>query len=154
MKQKELLTYGAIAAGIYLLTRSGSLSGINGRMTTDQKRTIDRWIIDMIDTDGYDYRGGESDRDKLRFLAETFKSEYGWNIPRMGAQRAMAKWFAGIPSAIDIPFENYRIIEIAKKWGSLPENATEKQEDKILANWFNFIAAKTIMLMRKNKISI
>jgi len=154
MKQKELLTYGAIAAGLYLLSRGSSLAGINGRMTTDQKKVIDRFIIDTIETDGYDYRGGSSDRDKLKFLADTFKDEYGWSIPRMGTQRALEEWFRGLPSVFSLPYNNYDIIQLAKQWGSLPNNATERQEDKILDNYWKFMAAKTLQLMRKNKISI
>jgi len=45
--------------------------------------------------------------------------------------------------------ENYKIIEIAKKSGSLPKNATQNQEDRVLENYWNFMASKTFQLFNK-----
>jgi len=88
-------------------------------------------------------------------LADCFKSEFLYrdNLLRYGSyQNTFKEWLMGLPSCIDIAFENYRIIEIAKEWGSIPENATEKQEDVVLENWFNLIAAKTFSLFHKHGI--
>lgn len=96
-----------------------------------------------------------TDRERLQFMFNCFKSEsyFPENITRYGsAQNVMKEWFMGLPSAINVDFENYRIIEIAKEWGSIPEDATDLQVYKILENWFNFIAAKTLKLCKKNKI--
>ena len=65
-----------------------------------------------------------------------------------------ANWLMGLPSCFNIDFENYRILEIAKEWGSLAQNAAPHDEDKIISNWFNFISAKTIQLIKKNGVSI
>jgi len=46
---------------------------------------------------------------------------------------------------------NYKILELAKKWGSLPENPIEKQEDKILNNYWAFMAFQTLKLIEKYK---
>lgn len=94
-----------------------------------------------------------TDRERVQFVLDTFKSEYGWNIPRYGLQGAFKEWLMGLPTVIGIDFENYKIIEIAKKWGSLPVNATEKQEDKIIENWFNFITVKFFQLCKKLKVA-
>lgn len=94
-----------------------------------------------------------TDRERVQFVLDTFKSEYGWNIPRYGLQGAFKEWLMGLPTVIGIDFENYKIIEIAKKWGSLPENATERQEDKIIENWFNFITVKFFQLCKKLKVA-
>ena len=59
-------------------------------------------------------------------------------------QKSFADWLSGLP--LDVDFENYRIIELAKEWGALPENSTERQEDKIIANWFRFIACRFLQL--------
>jgi hypothetical protein len=59
----------------------------------------------------------------------------------------------GLPSCLNIVFSNYDIIQLAKSWESLPENATEKQEDKILSNYFNFMAAKFFQLCSQNKVN-
>ena len=60
----------------------------------------------------------------------------------------------GLPSSFNIDFTYHDIIERAKELGSLPENATETQENKIIANWFNYMAYKLIQLLRKNNIEI
>jgi hypothetical protein len=114
------------------------------------------YIIDAISTDGYNIEA-TTDVEKLQFVADCFKSEYLFpdNLKRYGTyQNVLSEWFMGLPSSINIEYRNHAIIEIAKKWGSIPENATEKQEDKILSNWFNMIAFKTLQLFKKHNISI
>lgn len=111
------------------------------------------YILDAIDASGCD-KHPKTDKEKLQFVVDTFKSEYGFNIQRMRTQRAFTEWLKGLPSSINIDFENYRIIEIAKDWGSLPKDANDKQEDKILDSWFNFIYMRFEDLCRKYKIAI
>ena len=53
-------------------------------------------------------------------------------------QARFADWLQGIP--LSIAFANWEILELAVKWGSLPENASEKQEDKIIENYWLFMA--------------
>lgn len=121
-------------------------------MTLD--RTVKAYILEAIDNQGYNNaKELKTDAEKLQFLFDTFKSEYGWSIERKGMSNAFADWIMGLPSSFNIDFENYKIIELAKLWGSIPKNASEAQEDKILENWFNFITVKTFQLFRKHKIA-
>ena len=126
-------------------------------MTTKQKNEIvNNYILDAISREGYD-KVISTDTEKLQFLADNFKSEYSFpdSIKRYGSyQETFRQWLMGLPSSFNIDFENYRIIEIAKEWGDLPAKANDKQEDKIIDNWFNYIAAKTIILMGKNGVKI
>jgi hypothetical protein len=120
------------------------------------KAIVDNYILSAIDGEGYE-KTFSNDTEKLQFLADTFKSEYCYpeNLKRYGSyQETLRNWIMGLPSVFNIDFENYRILELSKEWGSLPANATEKQEDKLLENWFNFIAAKTLQLMNKHSIKI
>lgn len=116
------------------------------------------YILNAIDAEGYDLEKlPETDKEKLQFLADTFKNEYcnEWNLKQYGSyQEVMRQWIMGLPSSFNIDFENYRIIELAKEWHSIAANATEREENKILNNWFNLIAAKTFQLFRKHNISI
>jgi hypothetical protein len=124
--------------------------------TAELNKLVFNYILDAIDSDGYEVKCN-SDTEKLQFLANTFKSEYCFpnNLKYYGSyQKVLEAWIMGLPSSFNIEFRNHRIIEIAKEWGSLPQDATEKQEDKILGNWFNFIAAKTLILMKKHKVTI
>lgn len=112
------------------------------------------YILNAVDGSGYG-REFTSDTEKLQFVADCFKSEYAYpeNIRQYGNyQETFRQWLMGLPSCFNVDFEYSRIIEIAKNWGSIPQNATERQEDKICENWFNLIACKTFQLMKKHKV--
>jgi hypothetical protein len=116
--------------------------------------TINAYILDCINSEGY-VKELNSDKEKLQHLADCFNSEFNYpeNKKRYpNTQQRFTEWIMGLPSSFGIDFYNSDIIRISKEWGSLPENATEKQEDKIITNWFNFIAAKTLQLMSKHDI--
>jgi hypothetical protein len=115
---------------------------------------INQYILDAINTENYEVVAN-TDKEKLQFLADTFKKEYVFpdNLKRYGSyQNVMREWIMGLPSAFNIDFENYRIIQIAKEWNMLDDNATERQEDKLIDGWFNFIAYKTMCLLNKHNI--
>ena len=122
---------------------------LSARQITNRK--YERAIIDSIDSEGYD-ENPITDKEKLQFLKDTFRAEYGWAIERMGEQKAFSEWISGLPSSFSIPFMNRDILELAKVMGSLPEDATEKQEDRVLENYWNFMTVKTFQSFRKYKI--
>ena len=95
-----------------------------------------------------------TDKEKLQFVFDCFKSEVGHNIKRKGKFNAFTSWLQGLPSVLgNLDFSNYQILRIAVEWESLPKNATKKQQDKILENWFPFIANKFFQAANKNKIN-
>jgi hypothetical protein len=119
-------------------------------MNTHAKKHAFNYILNSIDGEGY---GVEltTDKQKIDFVYDTFKSEYAHQIKYYGnnEQRAFKEYLAGLPSCINIEFRNFYILEMAKQWGSIPENATEKQEEKIISNWFNYIAINFFQLRAK-----
>jgi hypothetical protein len=126
------------------------------RKSQDLKVTfVYPYILECIDSQGYEIKT-ETDEEKLNFLYNTFISEYWYKENQVyyhgNIITAFASWLQGLPSSFNIDYENYRIIEIAKEWGSIPQDANDKQEDKILDNWFNFIAVNTFQLFKKHKI--
>ena len=124
--------------------------------TKEFKIKVYSYILNAIDSEVYDVETN-TDTEKLQFLMDTFKKEYVYpdNLRRYGNyQEVMRQWIMGLPSVFNIEFRNHAILEIAKQWESLPENATEKQEDAIIENWFNLIAAKTFSLMREHGIYV
>jgi hypothetical protein len=115
---------------------------------------VNAYILEAIDSEAYEVET-TTDKEKLQFLADTFKKEYGHGIKYYGStQEAMKQWIMGLPSVFNIDFENYRIIQIAQQWGNLTHNSPSKVVDKVLDNWFNLIAAKTLQLMAKHGIYI
>lgn len=127
---------------------------INRTKSAEIKKLAQAYILDAIDGEAYD-KQLNTDEEKLRFLCECFENEYLFfnNLRRYGSYQAVLReWIMGLPSVFNIDFENYRIVEIAKQWGSLPANATEDQEWEIIENWFNYIAVNTMQLMGKYHI--
>jgi hypothetical protein len=68
--------------------------------------------------------------------------------------KTFENWLMGLPSCFVVDFENYVILELAYKWGSLQPEDKEAKKEKIIANWFNFITAKTFQLFKKYKIDM
>lgn len=81
---------------------------------------------------------------------ERFESEVRYNIKIRGPQAALTDWLQGL--ALDIAYNNHEIIELAKQWRSLPESAGEKQEDKILDNYWSFMAVKLMQLFNGYRV--
>lgn len=83
-----------------------------------------------------------------------FKSEFCHEYERKrtpNLQNRLSEYLQCLPFQID--FENYKILELAKEWSQLPSNATEKQEDKILANWWNFISYQILKFWERNGLN-
>ena len=105
-----------------------------------------QYLLDGISFDGYDLPEPKTNKDKINQLINTHGNEYGWNIQRVGPLNSLTEWLSGLPSCINIDFANYDILERAKKYGSLAPGATEKDNEKLLSNYWDFMANKLIKL--------
>jgi hypothetical protein len=130
--------------------------------TTELNFKVRPYIMDAIDSDGYDITCN-TDKEKLQFLYNTFISEYWHDYNKKyykgNIQKCFESWLMGLPSCFNIDFENYKVIELAYKWGSIDEwNSTPRQienrKDFLCQNWFNFITVKTFQLFKKYKIDM
>jgi hypothetical protein len=106
--------------------------------------TIFRFILDSQDYEGYKTPVPETDKDKAQFIYDRFQSEYGFFINRDGEFHALQEWLAGL--ALNIPYTNNDILQLAIEWGGLKENATDAQEWKIIENYFRFMAQKIVLM--------
>ena len=79
-----------------------------------------------------------NNKNKISYIFERFYSEYGWNIESQGKLKAMTDWLQGL--ALDIEFYNHDIIQLAIKMGSIDKNPNEELENKVIDNYFNFMA--------------
>jgi len=126
-------------------------------MRNNNSKLVFEYIINCIDRDfvnDYGYqKQPETDKEKLEIILQIFKREYNFNIKRLGIYQAYMEWLQGL-SCAGIDFENYKILQLAKEWGNLKNNASERHEDKILNNWWNFITVKTFILAKRLKINI
>lgn len=110
------------------------------------KDTVNAYILNCIDGESYG-RTFADNKEKVNFLMETFEKEYIHNNNRKeNPVNLFASWCQGLPSSFNLAFENYRILEIAREWKTLSTTAAHYQEDKILGNWWNYIANKFFQL--------
>ena len=83
--------------------------------------------------------------ERIEYVRERFTSEYQWRIDQSNPQKAMIDWLQGL--AIPIKFYNCDILELAISWGTLAEDATEKEEQKILDNYWRLMATKLVQML-------
>lgn len=137
----------------------------NGKTRAEVKEMINQYLLNCVDCSNYTVQGVdvngnvielpvicETPQQKVNFVVSCFDSEYNFpdNLKRYPNQTArFAEWLMGLPSSFNVDFENYRILEIAIEWGSLTTNAAGSRKDRIIENWFNYIAVKFFQLHEK-----
>ena len=104
---------------------------------TEYKKNYKNYILSTIEEDS-EGKPIKTDAEKIKYIFDRFYSEYGWNIERVGKQKAMAEWLSGL--ALDIEYYNLSIVELAIKMGSVEENPSDKMQGKIIDNYWNFMA--------------
>lgn len=96
-------------------------------------------IITCLDFENYGLNP-QTDDEKILTAYAIARAEMGHVERRHGTQQMLIDWLQGLPSACTLPFYNGEILEHAVTWNSLPANYTEKQADKILENYWRFMA--------------
>ena len=64
----------------------------------------------------------------------------------------LADHLMGLPSYLNIDYENYKILEIGKEWGY--DLSSEQKEDVFLSLWFSRMSAVILKLMKDNDIRL
>jgi hypothetical protein len=111
---------------------------------TKYQENYKNYILDCIDSEDDLINKELSREEKIKYLFDRFNSEYGWNIQRVGKQKALEEWLSGL--AINIPYTHFDIIELAKNMGSVNQNLSTAQEGRIIENYFNFMAYMVLLL--------
>ena len=105
---------------------------------------LDAICPEMIDIDS----DGMSDKDKVELVLREFDkmANYPYNKKRCPNHvERFKEWLQGLPSVINVAFENYAIIQIGKEWGYCQ---TEKKSGNFVNNWFEEISSKFFQLAR------
>ena len=105
---------------------------------TKYKANYKAYILSTIESD---WNGEElaTDQEKISHIFERFNSEYGWMIERVGPQSAMAEWLSGL--ALNIEYYDHDIVDLAVRMGSIEPNPTERVKQKVVENYWVFMAA-------------
>ena len=119
---------------------------------TKYQENYKNYILDCLDDEDSLIGKNLSREEKIKYLFDRFNSEYGWKVGRTRndtIQNVIAEWLSGI--AINIPYSYYDIIELAKNMGSVDDNLTSVQEDRICENYWNFMAYMILLLEKEIK---
>ena len=102
------------------------------------KKNYRAFILDHIDQD-YDGNELKTDKAKITFLFDRFYSEYEWRVKQVGKRQAMIDWLSGL--ALSLPCYNGEVIDLAIEMGSIDDNPSDQLIDRVLANYFTFMAS-------------
>ena len=109
---------------------------------------IQNYILDSIDGTEYDIK---TETEKLEFLFDCFEVEFNYKNNKLrypNLQDRFANWLQGLPSAINIPHQYNKILELSKNLLEV-DNLGEELENKIIDNYWSFMAFHIIKLKNK-----
>lgn len=115
---------------------------------TKYKKNYEAFILNCIDED-YDNNILTERDDKLRFVFDCFNKEYGHEIRRRGKQSALAEYLSGLPTCCTLPFYNVEIIDLAIEMGSIDPDPDDKLVERVLENYWSFMANLLLEMERK-----
>ena len=104
---------------------------------TEYKKNYKNYILSNIHED-IEGNSISSEADKINYIFDRFNSEYGWRVNQVGKVAAMVDWLQGL--ALNIEFYNDEIINLAIRLGSIDENPSEKLQDRVIENYWDFMA--------------
>lgn len=119
----------------------------NGNLITTRKLDFfESLIVEAIKTEEEAPQEAQEDiRKGVAYLFDRLKSEKGGTTYKLAQD-----WFAGL--AVHVPYMNHDILERAKAFGALPEDASDETQDRFLVRYFGQLASALFGLRRELKI--
>ena len=115
--------------------------------STKYQLNFKKYILSVIDSEDLPSET-MTNKEKVFFIMDRFIKEYCYqqNLDRYdnNMTKLMAEWLSGL--AINIPYTYCDIIKLSKE---LLETDTLKDEDKIIENYFNFMAIQIFKLANR-----
>jgi len=115
--------------------------------STKYQLNFAKYILSVIDSEDLPSET-MTNKEKVFFIMDRFVKEYCYeqNLIRYkyDMTKLMAEWLSGL--AINIPYTYCDIIKLSK---DLLETDTLKNEDKIIENYFNFMAIQIFKLANR-----
>ena len=106
------------------------------------------YLLARFTFDGYELSPEpRTDQEKVTAFFLIFRKEYcgPWNA-HQSDQMKLGEYLSGLPGPLEIPFMNWEILDLARDMGGLPADASEAQEDRILTNYWRYMAAQLLKL--------
>jgi len=105
---------------------------------TKYKANYKEYILDTLDYWDGEEQALTNDDKKIKHIFNRFYREYDFQIERYGKLKAMSDWLRGL--ALGIPYWNEDIIDLAIEMGSIEENPNDKLKEKVIDNYWDFMA--------------
>mgnify|MGYP003135248485 FL=1 len=118
---------------------------------TEYKKNYKKYILDQLGTEDGLIGKDLSDDEKITYLFDRFNDEFHHAVYVRGKHKAMTDWLSGL--AINIEYTDDAIIQLAEEMGSIDENPSEALENKVLENYWSFMANIILSLEPKEKVT-
>ena len=118
---------------------------------TKYKKKYERYILSIVANKMKEEGIKKINRNtKISYLFEQFNTEKGFMIERVGKQKAIAEWLAGLP--LNIPYIRDAIVNLSIKMGSIDKNPSNKLQDRVVENYFNFMANMLLAIKPNERV--
>ena len=107
------------------------------------------YLMSVVDGSDYDVVT-ETEQQKKEFIKETFWSEYGDNVKRVGLQKACEDYLKGLPSSCSVEYWNGEIINMLKSWGVIKETMREETQYKKVDEYWIRLSSELSEIVRKD----
>lgn len=108
------------------------------------KNQIQEYILSCINTEYLGLPESASDKQKLAAVHNCFVNEYWSNlytrrIYENNERRGFAGWLAGLPTAINIDFKDFEILDLGYQWLAINKYSSKAIVNSWVGGWFNRI---------------
>ena len=110
---------------------------------TKYKKNYKNFILDCLDD-----VDGMNREQKIKHLSNRINSEYGHLLKREGRRKTISEWLSGLAIS-SLPYNDWDILQLAKDMGSVDNELTERQEERIIENYWDFMAIMVLELEKE-----
>lgn len=112
---------------------------------TKYSKNYQHYILESVDDVACQELGfNPTEQGKIKYIKHRFESEVGkWF--KGSKIEALTHWLEGL--ALDIPYLDHDILELARLCGSAEASMSEKLQERIISNYFNFMANQVYRML-------
>ncbi len=125
------------------------LIGVNSKPRSAMNDATAQLIIDSIDCDYLGIPEETEINEKILSLRDRFILEVGWNVERVGQQKAAKDWLQGLASACTVLFYNHDILKWGVENNLINETASDRVQETFLENYWERVAGKLYILFNR-----
>lgn len=105
---------------------------------TEYKKNYKNYILECLKTEDAFINRSPTDEELIGYLFDRVDSECGYNVAKVGKQKAIASWLSGL--ALNIPFYYQEIVALAVEMGSIEPNPSDRMYNLVCDNYWDFMS--------------